>query len=303
VELPSPDALAAAQALARRNHGRAAQVRRLFVERDNTTRPTPLALTLRGGRGGQVRLKTYLSMLWLAAAPPHDASYPARAWATLLDLPDPSGNGARRVNDAIAWLGKHNFLDIEFRPGHPNRVTLLDESGDDSRGRYRVPGAAYNKAKARKADVDVLAKHRYVQLPATFWTSGWLAVLSGPAVAMYLVLLAEQAGHPEGRELWFSPDAARLRYVLSEDTRSRGLDELRRAGLVAVRRRPVATDIFDVQRFRNVYVLKPERLAESAQVPDRRGDDVIEIAPRRVRLPRKRPPGGTSPAAPRRRSG
>jgi len=35
---------------------------------------------------------------------PHDLAYPARAWATLLGLPDPAGRGARRINEAILWL-------------------------------------------------------------------------------------------------------------------------------------------------------------------------------------------------------
>jgi hypothetical protein len=221
---------------------------------------------LRGGRGGQVRLKTYLSTLWLAGAPPHDAAYPARAWATLLDLGDPSGRGARRVNAAIAWLEENQFLTVEARPGHPSRVTLLDEAG--SGRRYRVPGEAYNKALAKGADADVLARHRYVQLPPAFWTSGWLAALSGPAIAMYLVLLCEQSGQSPSRELWFSPEQARLKYALSGDTRSAGLSELRRAGLVSVRRRPVASDVFDVQRFRNVYLMQPDRLADPAEVPE-----------------------------------
>jgi hypothetical protein len=265
MQRPSPDALAAARAVARRNHDRAAQVRRLFVERPDTSNVTPLALMLRGGRGGQVRLKTYLSILWLASAPPHDVAYPSRAWATLLDLGDPAGRGARRITDATSWLESHHFITVESRPGHPNAITLLDESGTGRR--YRVPGAAYNKAASRDAEPHILARHRYIQIPAAFWTSGWLAALSGAAVAMYLVLLTEQAGHSLGRELWFSPETARLRYVLSDDTRSTGLGELRRAGLVAVRRRPVATDIFDVQRFRNVYVLQPDRLTDVAEVP------------------------------------
>jgi hypothetical protein len=264
---PTPEALSAAEALSRRNYGRKAQLRRLFVERRDMSSPTPLAHMIRGGRGGQVRLRLFLSMQWLAAAPPHDVAYPARAWATLLDLNDPQGNGARRVSDAVAWLEENCFVSVRAEPGHPNRITLLDESG---RGRrYRVPGAAYSKAVSRKANSDVLDRHRYVQIHPAFWTSGWLATLSGAGVAMYLVLLCEQAGQEEGRELWFSPDLARRRYALSDDTRSAGLDELRRAGLVTVRRRPVASDVFDVQRFRNVYLLRPDRLADTAEIPPR----------------------------------
>jgi hypothetical protein len=130
-----------------------------------------------------------------------------------------------------------------------------------------VPGEAYNKANTKSADTDTLALHRYLQIAPAFWTSGWFAALSGAALAMYLVLLCEQSGQDASRELWFSPDQARLKYALSADTRSAGLSELRRVGLVDVRRRPVASDIFDVQRFRNVYLLQPDKLNTSAEIP------------------------------------
>jgi len=264
-KMPTPAALNAAEALSKRNHGRKTQLRRLFVERTDVVAPTPLARMLRGGRGGHVRLKAYLSMQWLAAAPPHDFSYPSRAWATLLDLNDPATAGARRISDAVGWLEANNFVTIETIPGHPNRITLLNEAGTGRR--YTVPGSAYSKAKTRKAEPEVLQRHRYIQIPAQFWTSGWMATLSGTAIAMYLVLLCEQGGDSEGRELWLSPDLARKRYCLSDDTRSAGLNELRRAGLTTVFRRPIASDVFDVQRYRNVYVLKPDQLGEPAAVP------------------------------------
>ena len=66
----SVDALDYAEIVARRVHGRAAPVRRLFVERALPDSPPPLATLLRGGRGGEVRLKLYLSILWFAGGPP-----------------------------------------------------------------------------------------------------------------------------------------------------------------------------------------------------------------------------------------
>ncbi|WP_322937853.1 hypothetical protein [Nocardioides bizhenqiangii] len=223
-------------------------------------------------------MKTYLSMLWLAAAPPHDVAYPARAWATLLDLPDPSGKGARRVNDAISWLEENNFVTVAAQAGLPNRVTLLNELGTGKR--YRVPGEVFNKARTKGADLASLAGDRYVQVPPTFWTSGWMATLSAAGTAMFLVLLAEQVGKRDDQELWFSPEVANLRYSLSHDTRSAGLQELRRAGLVTAKRRPVASDVFDVQRFRNVYILHMDALTTTAAVPDK--DELAR--PRKVAL-------------------
>jgi hypothetical protein len=33
--------------------------------------------------------------------------------------------------------------------------------------------------------------------------------------------------------------------------------------------RPVTSDIFDVQRFRNVYLLQPDKLNASAEIPEK----------------------------------
>lgn len=217
---------------------------------------------LRGGRGGEVRLKTYLSMLLIAGAAPHDVSYPARAWATLLDLPAPDTNGARRVHDAIAWLEREQFVAVANNAGRPNRVTLLHESGSGTA--YDVPGEAYNRVRDREG-TDAALAHRYIKLPIELWTSGWIAVLSAPALAMYLVVKCAQSG-PDQSEVWFSPDQADKLYALSSDTRSRGLEELRAGGLVVVRRRALSGDVFDVRRFRNVYTLDEDRLKEPARV-------------------------------------
>jgi hypothetical protein len=99
---------------------------------------------------------------------------------------------------------------------------------------------------------------------------------------MYLVLLAELGGREADRELWFSPSAAKTRYGLAPETRSTGIDELRRAGLVSVRRRVVSSDVFDVQRFRNTYVLDLEALARPAEIPPKG-----VVAPRRARHVRR----------------
>lgn len=261
---PSAEALVAAEAVARRVSNRKAQVRRLFVETSDPAQPSPLARVIRGGRGGQVRLKLLLSILWFAAAPPYDVTYPARAWAALLGLPDPEGRGARRVSEAFSWLESNRFIAVEVRPGHPSRITLLREVGDGSA--YSVPGADYNKLRGGVSE-DILAVHRYVQLPATFWVNGWLAVLSTPAVAMLLVLLLEVGGRDESTEVWFSPRMASLKYSLSEDTRLAGVNELRRAGLVTIKRRDTNPDPFAVRRLRNVYRLNPDRFELPASIP------------------------------------
>jgi hypothetical protein len=258
-----------AASLAARVRRRNAQVRRSFVERGDEAAPTPLALLLRGGRGGQVRLKLLLSLLWVAANPPHDATYPARVWAELLGLPDPEGNGARRINDAIGWLGAHHFLEIRQRPGQPTTLILLHETGSGEP--YTVPGATL--VRLRNANAAERSAHRYLNLPSSFWTSGWIGVLSGSAVAMLLVLLLEFGSRrpttespDEVREVWFSPAVAEQRYALSEDTRSAGLRELERYGLVTTRRRRVSPDALDFRRLRNTYVLHPETLNQTPHI-------------------------------------
>lgn len=264
---PRPVALTAAENVAKRNHNRSLPLRRAFAERsDNSTQPTPLARLLRGGRGGSVRLRLYLSYLWLGAAPPHELVYPARAWAELLDLDEPETSGARRVADAVRWLEKNNLIEVTNRAGAPNIVRLLSDTGDGKD--YETPGSAYNRLKQKKPEAAQI--HRYIQLPPTLWTSGWMAVLSPAALAM-LIILRIQVGakDPDTEEVWIAPDYAAKAFLLSEETRTRGLRELQHAGLISVRRRQlVATDSFDFRRFRNVYQLNLPTLAQPAAIPE-----------------------------------
>lgn len=264
---PGIDAIEAARTVARRLKDRAAApVRRTFIERPAPDQTSPLARLLRGGRGGDVRLKLELSFLWFAAGPPHELSYPARAWASLLDLDKPETNGARRINEAIGWLETNNFIHVQGRVGQPNIVRLLSESGDGSP--YELPGTAYNRLRNNQKAAE---PHRYVQIPNEFWTNGYLAVLSGSAIAMFLILLNELRNQdPQKSVLWFSPQRADIRYGLSDDTRSKGLRELVQAGVADVRRQSIAPDSFDFKRLRNVYRLDLDHLKKSpAQVREK----------------------------------
>lgn len=267
------EAVVAAEAVAKRVNDRAAQVRRGFIERvDLADDITPLAQLLRGGRGGAVRLKLYLSLLWFAAGPPYAVMYPTRAWATLLGLPEPETNGARRIADALTWLERNGFVRVDPVPGRPSRVTLLNELGTGAP--YEVPGAAYNRLiTLKKANVfdagleDDLYANRYVRVPATFWTSGALAALSGAAVAMFLVLLCELVANEPGTPQWLSPAIASKRYLLSEDTRSAGLRELTTTGITTMTRQSINRDVFDFRRLRNVYTLQLDTLNKPIRFP------------------------------------
>jgi hypothetical protein len=255
---PSAQAIEYAEDVARRVSGRSAPVRNEFIERmDPSTQLPPLARLLRGGQGGEVRLKLYLSMLWFAVRPPHETAYPARGWASLLDLPEPETNGARRVSAAIEWLDENHFVHVERHPGTPSVVYLLDERGNGNA--YTLPYAAL---KARMEAGQPLDRADYwVSLPAKFWTKGWLALLSAPATAMLLVMMDESAASPDKTtRLWHSPSQAARRFGFSQDVRAAGLRELAADGLVTLHRTPIASGVFDFRRMRNAYDLHLQQL-------------------------------------------
>lgn len=209
-----------------------------------------------------MRLKLYLAFLWFAAAPPHDVTYPARAWAGLLGLPDFEAGGARRVSDAISSLGAHQLVKLERRAGLPTRVLLCEEDGS---GRpYRPPWDVVEELQAvgESPESPLIVPHYYVQLPTEFWTNGWAATLSGPAIVMLLAILSEAFGRPAYSEVWFSPATAAERFAVSEDTRTAGLRQLRELEVLDVRRRPVHKDAFDFRRMRNTYVYDPYRFSK-----------------------------------------
>lgn len=242
-----------------------AQLRIRFIARDDATAPLPpLARMLRGGQGGQVRLKLFLSYLWMQTNGQAGVSlaYPAQVWAELLGLKQPATAGARRINEAQAWLERNRFVTVEANPGRANRVTILNETGTGDP--YQPPGFAANRLKGTPA----AAEHFYLQIPATFWTNGYMAELTGAGLAFYLILL-DQYGpgkhEPPLQPVWFSPSVLRSRYGLSDDTRAKGMHDLNNLGLITISRRPVTPDAFDLERLRNTYTLIPETLDQRAQ--------------------------------------
>lgn len=95
---------------------------------------------------------------------------------------------------------------------------------------------------------------------------------------MYLAVLHGQGHAGDGRQVWFSPDIARSRFDLSDDTRSKGLTELTRAGLISTSRRPVGLGPFDDNRYRNVYAINPAALSQHATIPPPPRRPAIEAA-------------------------
>lgn len=236
-----------------------------------------MTLMLRGGRGGEVKLKLLLSMLWIAVAAPYDVTQPARVWAELLGLEDPEKKGAARVNAAVRRLVEGGFLEVEKRKGHPSRLILREETGTGAP--YTHPGSHWEPKKGstnKPKDAP-----RYTQIPSELWTTGWMATLSAPAVAMLLILL-EQTRGKNFDGLWFSPSVAAKRYGLNEVTRRKGIDELETFGLITVNRIPVGRGSLSAIRRRNTYSVEMDRFQDH---PESTGSRMPIVATRR-RIPR-----------------
>lgn len=230
-------------------------VRSAFIASLDPQSPPPMTLLLRGGRGGEVKLKLLISMLWVAGKEPYDVSQPARVWAELIGLDEPDTKGAARVNAAARRLVEGNFLAAEKSPGNPSRLFLREETGTGAK--YSHPGSHWG---SRATNATREGPH-YTVLPASLWLNGWIAALSAPALAMLLILLEQTRGKTfEG--LWFAPSVAAKRYQLSETTRRKGVDELAKLDLIFVERAPVGRGTLNAIRERNTFTLNLARLNE-----------------------------------------
>jgi hypothetical protein len=250
---PSSGAFLQLAAASRRVRSRDTQIRRTFINGEFRSTAPPLSLIVRGGRAGGLRLRLMLAILWLAGGGDerHEATFPARAWAELLDLSDPGDAGQRRIRDALSWLEDEGLISIDREPGRPLSVTLRRE--DASGKPYISPLRAPKNAKTGKLP----QRHWSVLLPSAFWTNGWALALSTPALAILLIML--EMDRSDGKPAWITPERARARYRVSEDTWTRGTRELEAHGLVRVTRQPVDTSL-GWTRTRNNYKLRLRRL-------------------------------------------
>lgn len=228
-------------------------IRSAFVRSDilDVEQPPLGSLVSSGGRGGGTALKLYLALIWIYGDPKKGIEdIPARLWAELLDLEDPTGKGKRRVNAALSKLEQLNLLRVEQHRGLPPTLRLLVESGLGL-PYMEIPSTA--RFKAPKADRDL---HNYFKLPVKLWTEGHVQAMSAKALAMLLVLSESSVGE-DGREIWWSNKRFEERYGLSRATRSEGSRELFARRLVQVRREEVTTgpSAFATPRMRNVYKL------------------------------------------------
>jgi hypothetical protein len=215
-----------------------------------------LSNLLRGGRGGTVRLKLYLSTVLLAGST-HTHEVHGRntvvdvsgaTWARALALPDPSGAGARRIADAQNQLANMKLIKLERRPGQAPKVKLLHPSGS---GRAWVePGAPY------------------VRIPLEVWTRRWIWCLSGKELAVLIAILDLCGG--KGRDGTSGPQAlsgTHLRhYGMSDDTWRIGSKALENYGLIRTDSDVVRVDLESPRR-RKRYQLVPDALGAAAPIP------------------------------------
>lgn len=222
------------------------------------------SLVSRGGRGAAVPLKLYLGLVWVSSKQPFESGLSARTWARLLNLEDPSKNGARRVAKALKILEDQGLVQIERIRGEASRVVLLHETGTGIP--YSVPSTAL-RDKETQEDL-------YFKVPLTLWDSGKIQVLSTPALVMLLVLLEagsgkNMPGSKRVRETWWATKAFPDNYRISSTMRSKGTQELESVGLLHISRAPVGatrrTDLFTPERVRKMYRLQNESLETPAR--------------------------------------
>lgn len=243
-------------------------VRRSFVQLfdDDAHRvEAPLRTIVSRKGGGGVALRLYLGLLWLCSSEPFTSEIRAARWATLLGLPDPEGQGKRRIAEAMTLLSKLHLVVKHDRPGNVSVIELLDESGElNASGAARRYARPYDAAQAAKSSRRRRQGSRrrdwYFKIPARLWTErAEIQQMSTSALAMLLVYLSESK--PDQPDVWWSTEAFKSRYGLSSTMRSRGTKELVERGLLSVHRAPVGTPgrrrSFAPEHVRNVY--KPTR--------------------------------------------
>lgn len=254
---PTPEARSAMEhivAVSKRDKG--LQLPHSFLRGGSvTTTEPPLARLVRGGRGGEVRLKLYLTAALIAGGPPHayDRKTPSRAWAELLNLPDPSTAGARRISDAFAWLGDNRYLEVDRGRGRTTSFRLLSTALD---------GESYEKP-ARE----------YVTVPLGLWANHWISAVSGSELAVILAILDTPGDDIEGSTSpRFLTEDQRPRYGLSNDSWTRATKQLERIGALVVDRR-VAAKPFSYRRKRSIYLLPSPTFSSEPEWPITVGEE------------------------------
>lgn len=187
-----------------------------------------------GGKGGRTRLALLLTAWWIAIRPDEQGNYtsarPARWWAEMIGLNDPGRTGARAVSTGFAELDRRGFIVLgpSREPGGPRVVQLANEL--DPTAPYVRPGTEKHHPQRRN---DGTESHTlgYFRVPPALWTYRTvpaIGTLSGPGLAMYLLMLYYHRVDEDGKieRVWFSAKQFKERHGLSDDTRLRGITDL-----------------------------------------------------------------------------
>jgi hypothetical protein len=181
-----------------------------YIRRGDDVDPM-VAQLLRGGRGGEVRLKVHMTLAMQATKAPFTVTRrPSVTMAKVLNLDGETGG--RRVTESLRWLEDHKLIEPSEPKNGLRQLKMLDPTG--SGGAWGPNGK------------------RYLAVPLTLWSSGWIMQMSGRSLAVFLALTELNGGslNPLGEVM----DGWRKRqYGLSDDTWTRAIGELEGLGLLS----------------------------------------------------------------------
>lgn len=188
---------------------RSTPLRRQFLQDTGGTGATPpLATIVRSRRG--LALDLLLLLHSAAGSSPWDVGMPAMAWARALDMPETTSSEAT-ISKNWTWLEQQRLVRSE-RYKRLRRMFLLAENSS---------GEEYVRPDGR---------HRgFFRLPFEYFTERWHKQLKMPGKVALLIALSRDV------EFILPSEHASGWYEVSADTIQRGLDELRKKDLLAVR--------------------------------------------------------------------
>jgi hypothetical protein len=195
--------------LLRRSRRTRVPIRRSFLQTGNrSSRPGPLHRFVAERRPRA--LDIYALLHAGASAEPWDVTQPAMSWARMLSMPETASSEAS-ISRTWSWLEQQQLVSSE-RAGRLRKVSLLLEDGS---------GRPYSQPRGREPD-----SRGYFNVPFEYFRKGWHLELSLAGKATLFICLAQ------GHTFTLPTPRASVWYGVSSDTLQRGLDELRRHGLV-----------------------------------------------------------------------
>ena len=245
--------------LDQRVNSRRLQLRKTFVRRRGPTEPEPPAVRL--NRASATYLKLMMTVIWASAgkgidprdlprtprlvraleerhrqeaakwppamrrllpSDPHTTAFPLVDYAVTLGLDKAKAAGSAAIRRGIQHLESDQLIRADRRRGVVPTLQLLREDGT---------GTPYSLPTDKRIDAGGMAEGRYITLPPTLWSNGWMAALSGRALLVLMALIVQNDIDSEPA-IFISPSIREGLYGITEDTFSRGAFELEFWGLV-----------------------------------------------------------------------